>query len=288
MKKFKPVLKFVGVYLLIVIALLILCIIAGVLYVVLSHTKPAELLNVIENMSDPISVMFDDIIMLAIPLALTWKLGLLDLSSEFRNGRDTFSKMKIPILVGTLWFFADSMLEDLCGIEMPEELQKTFKELMHSPIGVFGICIGGPILEELLMRTAIFGLMLRGGVKPWVAIVISALVFGLMHMNLAQFVFASIGGLMLGFVYYKTNNIFSVMIIHIIQNTFATVMALSMERMGYEDEHIYDTIGVPAVVVLCVVFASGCVYFLKRLCSQFPQPQFVESVESVEPVTEEC
>jgi membrane protease YdiL (CAAX protease family) len=238
--------------------------------------------------SGPIAVLLNDVLFFVIPLVVAWKLGLLDLSTEFRNGRDTFSKMKLPILVGVLWFFADSMLEDLCGIEMPEELQKTFKELMHSPIGAFGICVAGPILEELLMRTAILGLMLRGGVKPWVAIVISALVFGLMHMNLAQFVFASIGGLMLGFVYYKTNNIFSVMIIHIIQNTFATVMALSMERMGYEDEQIHDTIGVPAVVVLLIVFASGSVYFLKRLCSQFPQPQFVESVESVEPVTEEC
>ena len=174
------------------------------------------------------------------------------------------------------------------GFLGPEELQKTFKELMHSPIGAFGICVAGPILEELLMRTAILGLMLRGGVKPWIAIVISALAFGLMHMNMAQFVFAGIGGLILGLVYYKTNNIFSVMIIHIIQNTFATVMTLSMERIGYEDKHLYDLIGLPTVVVLLIVFASGSIYLLKRLCSQFPQPQFVENVEADEQVMEEC
>ena len=288
MKKFKPVLKFVGVYLLIVIALSVLGIIAGVLYFVISHTKPSELSNMLSHVDTTIDVLLSDIFMLAIPLVLTWKFGLIDLAAEFRNGRDTFRNMKLPILVGVLWFLADTMLEDLLGIEMPEELLKTFKELMHSPIGAFGICVAGPILEELLMRTAILGLMLRGGVKPWIAIVISALAFGLMHMNMAQFVFAGIGGLILGLVYYKTNNIFSVMIIHIIQNTFATVMTLSMERIGYEDKHLYDLIGLPTVVVLLIVFASGSIYLLKRLCSQFPQPQFVENVEADEQVMEEC
>ena len=65
-------------------------------------------------------------------------------------------------------------------------------------------------------------------------------------------------------------------------------MALSMERIGYEDKHLYDLIGLPTVVVLLIVFASGSIYLLKRLCSQFPQPQFVENVEADEQVMEEC
>ncbi len=287
MNKFKPVLKFVGLYLLVIVALFIFCIIAVVLYLVLSHGKTGELQNAIMYMSSgPIAVLLNDVLFFVIPLVVAWKLGLLDLSTEFRYSRDTFSKMKLPILVGVLWFFADAMLEDLLTIEMPEELQKTFKVLMHSPVGVFGICVGAPVLEELLMRTAILGLMLRGGVKPWIAITISALAFGLMHMNMAQFVFAGIGGLMLGFVYYKTKNVFAVMIIHAIQNTFGTVVSLTMERMGYEDGHIHDLIGIPAVVLLFVVFASGSIYLLKRLCSQFPQPQFVKNEEPGEQVME--
>ena len=91
---------------------------------------------------------------------------------------------------------------------------------------------------------------------------------------------------MLGFVYYKTKNVFAVMIIHAIQNTFGTVVSLTMERMGYEDGHIYDLIGIPAVVMIFVVFASGSIYLLKRLCSQFPQPQFVENDEPSEQVME--
>ena len=127
MKKFKPVLKFVGVYLLIVIALSVLGIIAGVLYFVISHTKPSELSNMLLHMDTTIDVLLSDIFMLAIPLVLTWKFGLIDLAAEFRNGRDTFRNMKLPILVGVLWFLADTMLEDLLGIEMPEELLDRFR-----------------------------------------------------------------------------------------------------------------------------------------------------------------
>ena len=72
MKKFKPVLKFVGVYLLIVIALSVLGIIAGVLYFVISHTKPSELSNMLSHMDTTIDVLLSDIFMLAIPLVLTW------------------------------------------------------------------------------------------------------------------------------------------------------------------------------------------------------------------------
>lgn len=82
---------------------------------------------------------------------------------------------------------------------------------------------------------------------------------------------------MLGFVYYKTNNVFAVMIIHAIQNTFATVMTLSLEGAVGEDGHLYDLIGIPAVVLLLIVFAFGSFYFLRRVASQFPQPQFVEN-----------
>ncbi len=41
-------------------------------------------------------------------------------------------------------------------------------------------------------------------------------------------------------------------------------------------------IGIPAVVLLLIVFASGSIYFLRRVASQFPQPQFVKNGENEE------
>ena len=41
-------------------------------------------------------------------------------------------------------------------------------------------------------------------------------------------------------------------------------------------------IGISAVVLLLIVFASGSIYFLRRVASQFPQPQFMENGENEE------
>ena len=93
MNKFKPVLKFVGVYLLVLVALFVIGIIAVVLYLVFSHGKTGELQNTIMYMSSgPIAVLLNDVLFFVIPLVVAWKLGLLDLSTEFRYSRETFSK----------------------------------------------------------------------------------------------------------------------------------------------------------------------------------------------------
>ena len=49
--------------------------------------------------------------------------------------------------------------------------------------GILGIALVGPVVEELVFREGIQGTMERGGVKPWIAILVSALCFGLIHFN---------------------------------------------------------------------------------------------------------
>lgn len=64
---------------------------------------------------------------------------------------------------------------------------------------ILATCILTPILEEVLYRGVAY-VRLREwlGVRP--AIVCSALLFGLMHFNMVQFVYASILGLLLAYV----------------------------------------------------------------------------------------
>lgn len=70
--------------------------------------------------------------------------------------------------------------------------------------------------EEVAHR----GLLLRGfkdlGMKK--AIILSALLFGLMHLNIEQFFYASIIGALLGFLTISTNSIFPAMIVHFMNN----------------------------------------------------------------------
>ncbi len=67
-------------------------------------------------------------------------------------------------------------------------------------------CIVVPTLEELVYRGVIFNQMTASfGVIA--GIVVSALAFGAMHMNLPQFVYAAIMGVALALVYNRMKNI---------------------------------------------------------------------------------
>lgn len=66
-------------------------------------------------------------------------------------------------------------------------------------VEVFAICVLTPILEETLYRGIAY-VHLREwlGVRP--AIVLSSMLFGLMHFNLVQFIYASLFGLLLAYL----------------------------------------------------------------------------------------
>ena len=59
-------------------------------------------------------------------------------------------------------------------------------------------------------------------------------------------------------------------------------MDLRWSNDGVSSDVRRKIIGISAVVLLLIVFASGSIYFLRREASQFPQPQFVENGENEE------
>lgn len=78
----------------------------------------------------------------------------------------------------------------------------------------------GPIVEELLFRGLVQG-RLRQAMKPKAAILISALAFGIIHLNTIQGVYATIIGLFFGIIYEKTNSLWFPILGHIGVNTIA-------------------------------------------------------------------
>ena len=82
---------------------------------------------------------------------------------------------------------------------------------------VFTNCICIPILEELVYRGIIAGQLMvwRGSV---VAIIVSSVLFGAMHFNMVQFLYAFLVGLALAYVYTKTNKLWLVIVAHSLTN----------------------------------------------------------------------
>ena len=112
------------------------------------------------------------------------------------------------------------------------------------------VAIVGPIAEEVLFR----GLML-GGLKRtcnrWLAIVASALAFGIVHGHPIGIIYATCLGILLGWIFCKTGSLKSVIIFHMIYNAMSLIVS-EMSDMTF----IITTLMSVVVSVVCIVFIA--------------------------------
>lgn len=98
---------------------------------------------------------------------------------------------------------------------------------------VFSAVIFAPIVEEIVFRGAIFNLLYKED-KPYKAILISGLLFGLLHVfsgllggsfvELLYLIIYFTMGAILGFIYHKTKNIYICIGVHFINNLISVII----------------------------------------------------------------
>lgn len=134
----------------------------------------------------------------------------------FRN--ISFSEILFAIGCAVLLFFLldkglDSVFERIFPTS-EESYQRTLQTLSKAPvISLFQVCILAPIIEEILMR----GYLLKGLSASYgsiIALLISSLLFSLLHFNLVQTFSAFICGIVLGTLYLQTGSIFCCILTH--------------------------------------------------------------------------
>lgn len=91
-------------------------------------------------------------------------------------------------------------------------------------VSLIAIGVVGPIFEEILFRGLVFG-ELRKIMRVRPAILIQALLFGIYHMNVIQGSYAILIGLLLGFVYYRSNSMIAPTIVHIVINSSSVILS---------------------------------------------------------------
>jgi membrane protease YdiL (CAAX protease family) len=88
----------------------------------------------------------------------------------------------------------------------PELVELLDRYLRGEPTAVAFVVVFGPLVEEVIAR----GLLLMGLLRlyhPYVAVALSALAFGALHLNLVQFMPGVLLGLVLGSVYARTGSL---------------------------------------------------------------------------------
>ncbi len=149
-------------------------------------------------------------------------------SSEINS--PNFGKLGVVIsfvLIFFLLFSINLVTEPLTyWMGTPEFLEQLMKQIHTNKISTFlSIVLFAPLLEELFCR----GIILRGllhHTTPIKAIALSALMFGIMHLNLWQAIPAFILGAFMGWIYWRTHSLWATIFIHFVNNGFSYIVTI--------------------------------------------------------------
>lgn len=154
-------------------------------------------------------------------------------------------------------------LTDALGADMPDSYVRVFAGIMDNKLGYIAIGILAPVAEEMVFRGGVLRCLLRvfEGRSHWLAIFFSALLFGVVHGNMAQGLNALLLGLLLGWLYCRTDSVVPGIVLHWVNNTIA--FALYKLMPGMADMSLYDLCGGDfrkeafcIVCALCVLLPS--------------------------------
>ncbi|MBQ7318874.1 MAG: CPBP family intramembrane metalloprotease [Clostridia bacterium] len=110
-----------------------------------------------------------------------------------------------------------------------------------------GTAIVPAFCEELLFRGLVLGNLLPYGKTS--AILSSALLFGLMHQNLGQMLYATMAGVVLGIIYVETRSIWASTLMHFLNNLSSVINSILWDRL--------DTVSANRVIALLELVLIG-------------------------------
>lgn len=151
-------------------------------------------------------------------------------------------KSLVAAIAGSLgFFFAINAALTLAEMLIPWAMEEYHQLVELSGLGsdtvitvVYAICLG-PILEELVFRGVVFSFLEKSNIKPVFTILITAVLFGFVHMNIVQGVYAAALGIFLGFMRYKYRSIMITILAHIVLNSTGTYGEILLGKFDISD-----------------------------------------------------
>ena len=129
------------------------------------------------------------------------------------------------------------------------QLENAFKFTDYTPFIVNVLIVGmiAPFAEEVLFRGVVYQ-ALKKHFHIGTVIGVQALLFGLAHINSLQIVYATLMGVLCGYMVYRTKSLWSGVVIHIANNTISCILsALHIGESG---------MNVPVIILLLLIGMS--------------------------------
>ena len=178
--------------------------------------------------------------------------------------------LSVSILI-CLYFFISGLF--IIADKLVPSVMENYAELMKaSSLGtdvyitvIYGLILG-PLTEELCFRGLMQGMLEKSKMHYMLVIFIQGLLFGVMHMNLVQGVYAFLLGMALGYIRYKYKTLILSVAAHLVFNFFGTSVELFLEEAGITMvlKIIFAAVATAMVVALSIVVVKDKTNCLKE------------------------
>lgn len=222
-----------------------------------------EFINIVLGIAPCILV---DIIIILIGLKTT----KLKLKGDIFN-KNNYSKKIIPLgmasvggvlLISTAIYLFYSVVLKFIGLEIPAPDFTFPSSTIMRVIYISYICVLGPILEEIIFRGIALKSMKKYG--AFTAVIFTSIIFSMFHLNLVQFMTPLLLGLLLGFITVKTDSIVPAIIIHMFNNSMATLITC-VAGLSQSVSTIISTIFIFGGVIGLIIFINKYKNDIKRI-----------------------
>lgn len=121
------------------------------------------------------------------------------------------------LVLGFLGLGINSFILSTLISDLTSSYESSLPILSSGVLGIFAVVVLVPITEEVVFRRVIIG-SLSQSMHPYIAILISAILFGVLHGEAVQMLGATIIGLIFGWIYYQSKSLLPSTLLHIFNN----------------------------------------------------------------------
>ena len=200
-----------------------------------------EILNNI-NIATIITAICNYVLPLPILLFLMRKLDSTEIKKN-NLGFKTFLKY-LCITFTLMWIgnITGTIITNLLSFTIQNDIANPIQNLINSTdlwLNFILISLIGPIFEEIIFRKILIDRTIKYG--PLASILVSAIIFGLIHGNLNQFCYTVLVGGFFAYVYIKTGQIKYSIGLHIILNMLGSVLSMIVNNSAVNLSNAFNT-----------------------------------------------
>ena len=230
------------------------------IYILLSLGLAMVIVPLMEDLPKSLVTLLASILSMVLVILFALQMKRAPVSYLFSNLK--FASFQVYLVSALFTIFMILVIDPITSfIPMPEWIEEIMADLIQNDIYSFlTVVLAAPFFEELLFRRVIFeGYLQNYSVKK--AIILSALMFAIFHLNPWQGIGAFVAGLYLAYVYYKTGDIILCMFIHFVNN------GLGFGAFAYFDDPLFSISNLltdPTSLALIVIIGTGGMYICYR------------------------